>query len=424
MAFAAGARYQAIARRVGFYSTRAGALEGQTLAAPARIVPAQWALALGALDTSVVLAYAAGVNPILWHLGTLALKGGLFALLRPRDRVILLNGAPFLAIILLFIGLSAATTMEMRGLLQAGGFLAHLTLTLALLRPDLIRHYAGAVAVVGAGAAALHVLGCLAGLVYNAWGRFYYLGNSHPNLGGEINALCVLAAAIGWRKIPALALASVLIISILLMQSRAALVAALGVVTMLIVFNSQGRLSLRRVFALAAMGIAAVTAGGLLGLFGSVEDLINQVLLLDDPYRGTSTGFVGRDERWAAAWGLFTSHPFFGVGLAYFEAYPAISPHNFFLFALAQHGAAALLLFAVLVVYLYRVFARSRFDFFLILPAFTLFLFNDRLMNINPYPFCVYVFLVTLSVSARASAQAHAAAPSAPTPRPLISISS
>ena len=55
------------------------------------------------------------------------------------------------------------------------------------------------------------------------------------------------------------------------------------------------------------------------------------------------------------------SSPLTGKGLYYFDEDNALSPHDFFLYGLAQFGIGAVLLWAVIVYKMYRINIRLRY---------------------------------------------------------------
>jgi O-antigen ligase len=230
------------------------------------------------------------------------------------------------------------------------------------------------------------------------WGRWFYLGGAHPNLGGEIVFAGAVAAAL---RLPARSwfLWIYLILAIwvvTLLQSRAALIAIaiVGTVTLYNGFLS-GFLSGFGV-ALRAISITSVILGALvLFLVSHGSDFFVSVLQLDDEYRGIGTGFVGRDERWEFAWNTFLASPLFGVGFGYFRdaARSDLTPHNFVMHMLGEMGALSLVCVVSLVYGAYKLTVANRNAALICASAIVLTVFNDRFINLNPYPFILYVIL-------------------------------
>jgi O-antigen ligase len=79
----------------------------------------------------------------------------------------------------------------------------------------------------------------------------------------------------------------------------------------------------------------------------ALSGFLNDFFAVDDPHRGLTSGFSGRDVLWQYAWQLFVENPFFGVGFRLHDLYFAMSnpdiampgsAHNGFLAALAELG--------------------------------------------------------------------------------------
>jgi O-antigen ligase len=357
---------------------------------------------LGLVDTSVVLAYAYGVPPETWHVGTLAFKAALFLAYRPTPRGSYIRAAlPFLLLISsLTLISSLAATSDGSGLAKQAGFILHFGLTSALLRRETALAYVRAVAVSIAASAGIHVLLCLSNAIGDHYGRYFYIGDNHPNLGGEINAIGMVAAALTLRRRWVLLSAILIGSSAFLMQSRASLLVVLAASAVVLAFDRRQRITAPRAIGVFAGVLTAAIAAGALGALAGFGDQISRLLLLNDAYRGFGSGFVGRNARWEGAINIIMSHPFFGVGPGYFEQYKLLTPHNFFLFALAENGVfGGGLVIALIAIYLTRCYAKSMFQGCVITCMFILTLFNDRFMSINPYPFIFLLLLVVLSTT-------------------------
>lgn len=100
------------------------------------------------------------------------------------------------------------------------------------------------------------------------------------------------------------------------------------------------------------VAIAFITLAGLtFGFFpGQSFSILDDVLLLSDPYRGVGTGFTGRVAAWLETLEIWMSSPMFGVGFRQHEIFltTASSAHNAYLTMLVDTGViglAAYLLF-------------------------------------------------------------------------------
>lgn len=351
----------------------------------------------GLIDCSVVLAYSLNLEPTLWHGLTLALKGAALCIARPAPRLSAgAFAAPGIVAIAFMVLLNASVAgTDTASLLQGLGFVAHLLLTTLAIRRGATDRYLFGFAAVAALSAATHIALCGAGAIKNHFGRFLYLGNSHPNLGGEINAMAAVAVGFSLRKRGVFLALTALLISAYLMQSRASLLVIAAVfglrlimLTPRFVRSSTGVLLYR--ISLAVLSISAIAA-----YWASVEGVTTTLLMLNDEHRGSSSGFVGRSGRWYVASKIFEAHPVFGAGFGYFERAGLPSPHSFLWYALAEGGIISFVII-VTVIGAYTIhMARSAPSRLLLLtPTLALFLFNDRFLNLNPYPFVFFVILL------------------------------
>jgi len=83
--------------------------------------------------------------------------------------------------------------------------------------------------------------------------------------------------------------------------------------------------------------------------FTLMENIVSEIFRLDDPYRGTGSGFVGRAQLWQATWELFTAHPFvgFGLGQHVIGAHLEMYAHNMYLIILSESGLLGFMTFLV-----------------------------------------------------------------------------
>jgi O-antigen ligase len=142
---------------------------------------------------------------------------------------------------------------------------------------------------------------------------------------------------------------------------------------------------------------------------GFVDDLMK----LDDPYRGLGQGFTGRSTVWSAALDVWMSSPLFGVGFRQHEALlpGALSAHNAYLAMLADTGIVGFLLYCGMLVAAlvasFRIADRRTRDLNLavILSYAVIGLFERRAINTgNPWS----VFFLICCFYALAQKQLHA----------------
>jgi len=116
--------------------------------------------------------------------------------------------------------------------------------------------------------------------------------------------------------------------------------------------------------------------------------------MLDNKYRGLSSGFSGRDVLWKMSWQMFLDSPLVGHGLGYFSHIGFVGSHNIILYSLASGGLFGILPLFIIFIQMWNFVKRDLFNFFILLSILPLFLFNDRFININPYPFVFYLILL------------------------------
>jgi O-antigen ligase len=86
-------------------------------------------------------------------------------------------------------------------------------------------------------------------------------------------------------------------------------------------------------------------------IFNAVGYIKQNVLLVNDPYRGVGTGFTGRTEIWSETIDLWLKHPIVGIGFRQHEQFLAGAPaHNAYLAMLADTGVFGLLIYVFLLV--------------------------------------------------------------------------
>jgi O-antigen ligase len=142
------------------------------------------------------------------------------------------------------------------------------------------------------------------------------------------------------------------------MESRDAMLAAVvaGLVMLWCRARSMEWKKLRPLVLSALIGGPIVVIGlyfAGIDLIGAAGTRIDNILLLDDQYRGVGSGASGRAELWKAALNLWLTHPIFGVG---FKGHQNFMPdqmlaHNAYLGMLADVGAVG---FAAYLIILWR----------------------------------------------------------------------
>jgi hypothetical protein len=71
-------------------------------------------------------------------------------------------------------------------------------------------------------------------------------------------------------------------------------------------------------------------------------------------------------------------------------------PHNLVLFFMAQFGVLGIPMLGYIIHKYKKLFTLERFRFFLWAQFIPLVLLNDRMFNMNPYPFVFYIVLLAV----------------------------
>jgi O-antigen ligase len=277
-----------------------------------------------------------------------------------------------------------------------------------------VRPYLGGALMLMTAAAAIHIVFCLTHRVGQVWGRYLYFADAQPNLGGEVNGAAALAAAYVLRRPLALGVLALFLIDTALLQSRSAILVEMMAALVVILHDPQQRTSIRRTLVMGLAAIVATVGVLVLDTSGRVFGVFNSLLLINDQYRGVDSGASGRVDLWQTSIDLFVQSPLYGHALGYFNTIGYIGAHNLVLLALAQFGVLSGLFFFALIYAYRRILRVDPFRFWVLIAALPLFAFNDRLLNLNPYPFLIYVMLLLPSpLPAPAAGPAQIARPTA-----------
>jgi O-antigen ligase len=344
----------------------------------------------GAIDALVPLAYILNVFDKIdyWHAATLAVKlllCGVYYKYISISRAALVSAVAVTAIILIS---SIPGGSHLSDYAKIFGFIAHLFVTLAIIRRENLKAYLIACASVLFVSTLIYLGAAELGHIDITVGRYSYFHHSHPNLGSEIIAMSVVLAACVFAWLPFTIVAAPSLYAIYLMQGRAAMIVALAaIVAKLIVDQWQNKKRLALIGgALAGLGALALLVSH------KAMNALNTLFMLQDKYRGLGSGFVGRDQLWGTAWHWFLASPIIGNGAGFFDR-DNIEVHNFFLFGLSEFGILSLAIYGMIFYLCYDLFRTNKKWFFCFIGIPVFWMFNDRFFNINPYPFLFYVVL-------------------------------
>lgn len=358
-----------------------------------RNIASRTAIVAGLLDTSVAFSYVMQIPVVAWYAATLATKIILALLTQAPGKSNLQTHGLFIfisATTLLTSSTLIDTTSEVA--LEILGFALHLLATLLLIRPDRLNCYIRYVAISGAGIALLYLSLMATGSIDSAHGRYSFFGGGHPNLGGEILALTTVAAAIIFKPWQFYATASVAFTCMIFMQSRAAMLVVLMVTTHRILIQIRSLPKNKRLMAASTLSIILIASLPI--IIPKIESAANAIFLIDDEYRGSGSGLVGRGERWKNAFSLFLNSPIYGVGYGYHAANETSSPHNLYLYGLSQLGLIFIAAFAYFAQSTIKTLKRNNNFTIPVVALLILTIFNDRFLNFNPYPFVFYIIIM------------------------------
>lgn len=187
------------------------------------------------------------------------------------------------------------------------------------------------------------------------------LDNSHPNLLGYcamvyFGASLLLIASNRWVYwISGLLLGGLSFVIMVKASSRGSFVASsigllvfLGLIigSLMVNYSTLKKNSFRKLAAyLAGLVLIAFFVGGIIFSFSSVRVKIEEVMLVNDEYRGIGTGFSGRFDEWSEMWDMYSVPEFlFGIGVRETERSGIIIDNSYLVMAI-ENGVFGLLVF-------------------------------------------------------------------------------
>ena len=349
---------------------------------------------LGLLDASVCISYILAIPAPIWYAGVLVGKM-ILAKKYGASKTRLLHLTPFIVLVsisLLYTALSDGENLT--EVINIGGFIISLAMSVSLLRKEETSEYIYFMALVGFTTATTYLMLASVNLIPDHYGRLMFFNGSHPNLGGETFAIFTVAALLSFKRAGFWLSWIPLTAGIYLMQARAALLVAIAVLAIYLWWQlkSSGRNKLTYIMLIFAVTISSLILSGQY-LLTSLEN----IFLMSDESRGMGTGFVGREERWGQALDIFYENPFLGGGFAAFDKEGLLTPHNYFLAGISYMGMLSIPLFAYLFACIFRAYKSNKHTLIAFSPLLILMIFNDRFLNMNPYPFTAYVIIFVLS---------------------------
>jgi hypothetical protein len=332
--------------------------------------------------------------------------------------LLVLTRARFSRVSLLVVGVAllftAASEFQLIVGLRDGGYTgavmaAQFALTILALDRVAARSSLADFGRLGGPAAALLLVASTIHLAFfstKVWGRALFFG-MHPNLGGELIFACVAFVAFYPRMAIRLLLYVAAVFCLMTLQSRAALIATVAYAVGI-------EATRRRPSPLALVLMVVVAVAGLVfvnvtGASAGLTSLLDTALLLNDPYRGTGTGFVGRGETWAYALDVFKQHPFMGAGLGEtHEAENGVQIHSGYLRLLAEFGIGGVLLNALILWRAVQNALAQRWAVVILIACCAfMYAFCARSIASNAFPLLLWVALLPWVVGPRATPHGH-----------------
>ena len=185
------------------------------------------------------------------------------------------------------------------------------------------------------------------------WGRFAP-NDMQPNWWGEVLFVVVFGGAFTSKMVLRYGLWALALVGLVLVQSRGNLLAAVLLITVIGLARTRSR-------AVIAIGVIC-TLGVMLDVFvfetrlsSAAQDFVAEdVLLLNDPYRGLGTGASGRDITLDFGLELFVEHPLAGVGFGRSGRLASeavgFGIHNGYVALLAELGAPLFAILAIIMI--------------------------------------------------------------------------
>lgn len=275
--------------------------------------------------------------------------------------------------------------------------LASVILTLTIVGRDILGYAMGM-----ALSSALVCTGFLAsvatGAIETTGDRHDFFAGSHPNLGGELISSTLVMAAFVLRPRYFLPLAVTALYCTFLLQSRTSTIAIIISIACFCAFHSSIRIGWRNTaLTMIALILGLVVVGA---VFAAVQQdtlqalysfLFDSVFLVEDQYRGGSSGFSGRDQHWLTAMQVISENPFLGAGPDFAARRESLQPHNWLLYAVSQFGIFGWAMAALFVTATATAIKREPLRLIALIPLLIPWLLNDRFLNFNAYPFVIYI---------------------------------
>ncbi len=236
------------------------------------------------------------------------------------------------------------------------------------------------------------------------WGRLH--AGSQPNLWGLLSVNVVVGAFALRSRLLQAACLSVAFLTLYNAQARGSMVAIMPTLFIFVyhwyVHEKNVDISWKLI-----MAYALIVVFFSIGAFYS-DVVVNDILRLNDPYRGLQSGATGRDEAWAEALNLWFNSPLLGVGFRKHEdlmIFTDLSSHNAYIAMLADTGFVGFLAYMAFLICSFFAAIRGVADnklrmFMVAVIASYMFtgLFERRAINVGNSFSITFIFVCLLSL--------------------------
>ena len=276
-------------------------------------------------------------------------------------------------------------------------FIVNLYALSTILNHENFDHFGGIFLMMTAGVSVIHILMTLSGYISDHYGRYMFIGDSHPNLGGEIYGIAALVGAVGISKIKFSLLLAPMFMSAFLMQSRTGMIvlAIVYILKLSTAIDQSGDKMVIKKSHLLLIAIFMIFSA----TFAPILDVLqSQILLIDDGQRGMSVGLItGRDQRWMIALDYFYENPFLGSGVGMYASSGEEGAHSAILYALSMFGIFGGLFWIYIFWKYFLILKMDCVRAYYLFPIIGMIFFNDRFINSNSFPMLFYIYILVFS---------------------------
>lgn len=353
----------------------------------------------GVLDSIGFVQYISGLDQTIFYLVIIFIKISLL-MVSKWDLRSAAPAIPLIATILLGLIISSLfNSVKLIDFARIVIALVSIILTILIIKGN-FKKYSIGLAASGFSICFLYLLQYRSGSIVEVYGRSYFFNGSHPNLGGEILSVILILSTASLRPLAFSALFTLSSYCCWLMQSRTSVLAMITTAILYTIFWTHKRFG--RTHATFAVVVFLFFASVIFSVEMSAgaefptkifEFFYNSVFMVEDSFRGASSGVSGRDLHWYQTIEIINENVFAGAGIEYAERLDILQPHNWFLYPVALFGLTGYFVIAAMLHAISKVATSNSEELVRIIPIFILLMLNDRFINLNISPLGIYVYL-------------------------------